>query len=83
LRYYYDYSSRIAEFDIFQDELKGLVLVDFEFATIEEKDNFQIPDFCLIDTTQEVFTAGGMICGKSYQDIKDNLKKFNYKKLFF
>ena len=82
LRYYYDYNGRTAEIDIFQDNLKGLVVVDFEFSTVKEKNIFKIPMFCLTDITQEVFIAGGMICGKSYKDIEDNLNKFDYRKLF-
>jgi len=82
IRYLYDYNGKTAEFDIFQDNLAGLVVVDFEFATIDEKDNFQMPDFCLVDITQEVFIAGGMICGKTYEDIEGNLAKFKYRKLF-
>ena len=82
LRYYFDYNGMIAEIDVFQDALQGLVLVDFEFETIEEKEKFEMPDFCLADITQELFTAGGMICGKSYEDIEEDLKKFNYQKLF-
>lgn len=82
IRYFYDHNENIAEFDVFQDDLLGLVVIDFEFATLDEKDVFQIPDFCLVDITQEVFMAGGMICGKSYKDIEDNLKKFEYNKLF-
>jgi adenylate cyclase len=82
IRYFYDYNGRTAEFDVFLGDLAGLVLVDFEFATLEEKDNFQIPDFCLVDITQEIFIAGGMICGKRYEDIEDNLNEFEYHKLF-
>ena len=82
LRYRYDYNNRIAEVDIFQDTLKGLIIVDFEFSTIEEKDIFEMPEFCLADVTQEIFIAGGMICGKSYKDIENDLNKFGYKKLF-
>jgi len=82
LRYYYNCNGRTAEISVFQDALKGLVMIDFEFATIEEKDNFKMPDFCLADVTQEVFLAGGMICGKSYEDIENDLKRFGYKKLF-
>ncbi len=81
LRYYYDYNGRIAEVDVFLDDLKGLVLVDFEFESEEEKDNFKIPDFCLADVTQEVFCAGGILCGKSYKDIEKELNKYNYKKM--
>ncbi len=82
IRYYYNYNGQTAEFDIFQDELSGLALVDFEFDSINKKDNFPMPDFCLEEVTQEIFIAGGMICGKSYLDIENNLKKFNYQKLF-
>ena len=80
-RYYYNHNNRIAEIDVFQGALKGLIVVDFEFKTMEEKDSFEIPAFCLIDITQELFIAGGMLCGKSYEDIEENLKKFNYAKL--
>lgn len=80
-RYLYHYVGRIAEIDVFQGNLKGLVLVDFEFDTQEEKDAFTMPDFCLVDVTQEEFIAGGMLCGKSYVDIEDTLGVFGYKKI--
>jgi len=82
IRYCYDYNGRTAEIDVFQGTLKGLIIVDFEFKEIGEKDSFEMPDFCLIDITQEEFIAGGMLCGKSYEDIEDDLKRFNYSKLF-
>lgn len=81
LRYYFDYQGRTAEFDVFQDDLTGLVVVEFEFTTETEKDNFPIPDFCLADITPEKFIAGGMICGKKYSDVEKELARFNYKKL--
>lgn len=82
VRYYYDYEGRIEEIDVFQDGLEGLVLVDFEFETTEEKDSFKMPEFCLVDVTQEKFLAGGMLCGKSYKDIEGDLKRYDYSKLF-
>ncbi|MBU2590191.1 MAG: hypothetical protein KKA65_00865 [Nanoarchaeota archaeon] len=81
LRYYYEYKGRIAEVDVFQGELHGLVVVDFEFKEMKNKDNFEMPEFCLADITQEDFIAGGMVCGKSYKDIEEDLNRFNYKKL--
>lgn len=81
VRYYYPYNGRTAEIDVFQGSLEGLVLVDFEFTTTEDKDNFAMPDFCLADVTQEEFIAGGMLCGKTYENITDNLRKFVYSKL--
>jgi CYTH domain-containing protein len=79
VRYYYDYNGKVAEIDVFQGDLKGLVLIDFEFQTADEKNKFKMPDFCLADVTQDDFIAGGMLCGKKYADIKDELKKYNYK----
>jgi adenylate cyclase len=82
IRYLYPIAGRIAEVDVFQDKLYGLVLVDVEFESEDEKAQFKMPDFCLADVTQEKFTAGGMLCGKSFKDIKEELKKYKYKKIF-
>ncbi|MFP4400884.1 MAG: CYTH domain-containing protein, partial [Candidatus Woesearchaeota archaeon] len=81
IRHYYEHKGKLAEIDVFLDDLKGLVWVDFEFETEEEKDNFKMPDFCLADVSQEEFIAGGMICGNKYENIESNLKKWGYKKL--
>lgn len=81
IRYYYPYLNRTAEIDIFQDALKGLVIIDFEFERIEDKNAFIMPEFCLADITTEEFTAGGMLCGKSYAEIESVLVKYGYKKL--
>ena len=81
IRHSYPYQGNMAEIDVFQDELRGLVLADFEFETEEEKNEFPIPDFCLVDVTQEQFVAGGMLCGKSYADIEDDLKKYGYQRI--
>ncbi len=81
LRYNYDYQGHAGEIDVFQDELAGLVVADFEFTSEEDKDRFGLPDFCLADITQETFVAGGMICGKTYADIAPILDRYNYQKL--
>jgi len=82
IRYLYNYEGRTAEVDVFQDNLKGLVLIDFEFQTEKDKANFKMPDFCLAEVTQETAIAGGMLCGKLYKDIDPVLKKYNYHPLF-
>jgi CYTH domain-containing protein len=80
-RYLVDFEGRTAEVDVFEKDLAGLVLIDFEFEKEEEKDAFETPDFCLADVTQEDFIAGGMLCGKAYSDLENELNKFNYKKM--
>jgi adenylate cyclase len=81
IRHYLPYEGKTAEVDVFQDNLKGLVLIDFEFDSIAEKDAFAMPDFCLTEITQEHNLAGGMLCGKSYADITSLLDTYGYKPL--
>ncbi|MDA3815282.1 MAG: hypothetical protein PF549_02860 [Patescibacteria group bacterium] len=81
IRYQYKLPNGIAEFDVFQEDLSGLVLIDIEFEAEDTKNDFSMPDFCLADVTQEKFVAGGMLCGKKYEDIENDLEKFSYKKL--
>ena len=81
VRYYMPYQGRTAEVDVFQDDLSGLVVVDFEFNSPEEQATFEMPDFCLVDVTQETFIAGGMLCGKAYTDIEPELNRIGYKRL--
>ncbi len=81
IRYYLLVGERTAEIDVFQDDLKGLVLIDFEFENEAQKDSFVAPDFCLKDVTQEEFIAGGVLCGKKYSDLEEELKAFGYNKL--
>ncbi|MDZ4284730.1 MAG: hypothetical protein U1A28_02815 [Patescibacteria group bacterium] len=81
MRYYYPYDGITAEFDAFEGELAGLVLVDFEFDTEEEMAAFIIPGFCLADVTQEAGLAGGVLAGRSYGDITVELAEYNYRTL--
>lgn len=67
-----------AEVDVFQEKLKGLVLIDFEFDNEEKRNSFKAPLVCLADVTQEEFIAGGLLAGKGYDDIAERLKLFNY-----
>jgi len=80
VRYEYDYNGMTAEVDVFKGALEGLVLVDFEFSSHDKKGAFEMPDFCLADVTQEVFIAGGMLCGKKYDEIASKLAEFDYQK---
>ena len=80
-RYYYPWNNMTAELDLFQESLEGLVTIDFEFDSIEEKRDFIMPDFCLVEITQVEFFGGGYLAGKEYSDIKSLLEEYHYKKL--
>ena len=77
-RYNVAIEGKMAEIDVFTYELKGLVLIDFEFSTENEKSTFKIPDIALANVTQEEFIAGGLLAGKTYNDIAPELERFNY-----
>jgi CYTH domain-containing protein len=77
-RYNVEIAGHPAEVDVFREELSGLVLIDFEFSTEEEKMAFKQPSVALCDVTQEDFIAGGLLAGKTYQDIEHELQRFNY-----
>ena len=70
-----------AEVDVFDDALKGLVLIDFEFDSEAELMNFNPPKCCLVDVTQEKTILGGQLAGKSYVSMEQWLNQVGYKKL--
>jgi len=80
-RHYYNYNNRVAEIDVYKDDLEGLVVVDFEFNSVDDKNNFIMPDFCLADVTQEKCIAAGIVAGKKYSDIQPILEKYGYRKI--
>ena len=80
-RYRVVIDGTLAEIDVFMEDLAGLVLIDFEFDTEDEKDNFTPPSIALADVTQENFIAGGLLAGKTYDTIAPELARFCYKKL--
>ncbi|MCD6522613.1 MAG: hypothetical protein J7K68_02605 [Candidatus Diapherotrites archaeon] len=81
IRYFYPYNGYVLHIDVYQGCLKGLVVIDVEFENEKEKAAFEMPEFCLADVTNEKFMAGGMLCGKCYEDIEPMLKRFGYKRL--
>lgn len=81
-RYELDVGGYAAEVDVFQEALEGLILIEFEFRTEQERDSFTAPEVCLYDVTQEDFIAGAHLAGKTYADIEPGLARFDYQPLY-
>ena len=81
IRYFYPHESRTLEIGVFQGALKGLMLIDVEFTSEEDMKNFTAPEFFLTEVKSKEFLAGGMLCGKSYDDIEPFLKQMGYQKI--
>lgn len=79
IRYEVPLDGHTAEIDVFTGALEGLVLVDVEFPSSEARDAFVKPDFCGTDVTQEDFIAGGMLAGKTFEDILPDLNRLGYR----
>lgn len=80
-RFYYEEGGTTFEIDVFRGDLAGLAVVDVEFDSLEKKAQFVKPDWCLVEVTQENFIAGGMLCGKKYSEIEQDLSRFGYEKI--
>jgi CYTH domain-containing protein len=80
-RYFYEIDGHEAEIDVYLEKLAGLVVIDFEFTNDEDLQNFQQPDIALADVTQDALIAGGMLAGRTYEDIRSGLEAYNYKPL--
>ncbi len=80
-RYFYKKDGLDAQIGIHVEDLEGLVLIDFEFENEDAMNAFSPPDFCLAEVTEDEFLAGGMLCGKRYEEIEPRLSEKGYKKL--
>ena len=80
-RYYYPYQGRTLEVDVFEEDLSGLVLVDVEFDDLSAKEKFAMPEFCLVEVTQDETLAVGMLAGKGFADIEKHLFEVGYNKI--
>jgi adenylate cyclase len=60
----------IAELDIFEGDLLGLVFVEVEFPSQEIMEYFIAPEWFGKDVTQESFSANSFLAGKNFDEIK-------------
>ena len=81
-RYYCTVAGRPAELDLYQGDLAGLAVIDFEFDNDRDLDGFTMPAICLADITQEEGWAAGVLAGKTYADISAALQKYGYEPLY-
>jgi adenylate cyclase len=78
-RYMMAAGKHMAEIDVFQGALAGLVMIEFEFGSTDERNAFQPPAYCGSEVTQEDFVAGAYLAGKSYKDIASELEQLGYR----
>jgi CYTH domain-containing protein len=72
-RYYYPYRNIVIEIDVFEDKLEGLMIAEIEFKSEEDLENFIAPDWLGKEINNIEILAGGVLSGKTYDEIKNNL----------
>lgn len=60
----------IAELDIFEGDLSGLIFVEVEFPSHEIMESFVSPEWFGKDITQESFSANSFLASKTFEQIK-------------
>ena len=67
-------NNLIAELDIFDKKLSGLVFVEVEFSSEEEMNSFKKPNWFGQDITQEDFSTNVFLADKTFAEIKKYIK---------
>ncbi|HXG83317.1 MAG TPA: hypothetical protein VNI84_04735 [Pyrinomonadaceae bacterium] len=70
-RYFYDYKEKRLAIDIHLGALRGLNLAKVFFETAEEMNEFQTPDFAIVEVTNNLFFTGANLVGKTLADVKE------------
>ena len=68
-RYRYPIGNLTAEIDIFHGRLEGLKIVEVEFPTEKDREEFIVPDWFGLDITQESWSANSILSEMSYEEV--------------
>lgn len=68
----------VAELDVFEGKLAGIVFVEVEFKSEEAGERFIPPDWFGADVTQEQFCSNVFLAGKNFEEISKIIKNKNY-----
>jgi hypothetical protein len=70
-RYFYDYNGRQFAIDVYLGALWGLNLAKAFFENERELNEFQTPDFSIVEATDIPFFTGANLVGKNLADVKE------------
>ncbi len=77
IRYYIPLQDNlIAEINVYQRNLNGLIFVEVEFSSSEEMDHFVPPSWFGADVTQEDFSANSFLAGKNFKEVEPFIKLY-------
>ncbi len=74
-RYFYEFDGKLLELDVYIGKLWGLNMAKVAFETIEEMQNFEIPQFVIREVTNSSFFIGENLVGKGFADVQGEFGK--------
>ncbi len=75
VRYYHFYRGNVFSIDVFEGDLAGLVICEVETGSVEELMRIDVPDYALVEVTEDPFFTGGNLCRTSRDDLMGMLAK--------
>lgn len=73
VRHYHFHRGNVFSIDVFQDELEGLVLCEVEAGSLDELMRVAVPDYAMLDVTQDPFFTGGNLSRTSREELARKL----------
>jgi CYTH domain-containing protein len=77
-RYFHEFDRRLFIFDIYLGELSGLGIVRADFIDMDEMQNFEPPQFTVLEVTAEPFFDGQNLVGQSFSSITAEVERLGH-----
>lgn len=76
VRYYHNYQGQVFSIDVFENELKGLILCETERDSLEDLMSTEFPDYAKYEVTENSFFTGGNLCRITQSELLKKLAEF-------
>jgi CYTH domain-containing protein len=80
-RYFYKAAGRDFEIDVYLGDLWGLTLAKVYFEMLEDLQNFEMPEFTVMDVTNNKFFTGENLIGKKFADVQAEYQESKKRKV--
>lgn len=74
-RYFHEIDGRMATFDIFLGDLRGLNMARVEFDMDEELERYEPPGYFIFEVTSDPFFTGQILVNKKFDEVQAEIAK--------
>jgi CYTH domain-containing protein len=80
-RYFHTTNGKNFEIDVYLGDLWGLTLAKIYFETLEELKAFEMPEFAVMEVTNNGFFTGENLVGKKFADVQKEFQESEKRKV--